>query len=139
MAAEIMSYSKRVIIAIALLVCFGLASSLQMLRSARWQLAGQPAGRDGMTVFETRLEGVRRDLPASGVVGYVSDLPDQINEELIWTRYYLVPLVVLASTQHQLVIGNFHNTPTAKFLSDRDLVPVKEYGEGMMLLSRGEH
>lgn len=130
---ETMSYANRVKTAIALLVCFGLASSFLILRSARRELDGEAFRGDRVTLFEARLEGIRRDLPTYGVVGYITDPPNDINEELVWTRYYLVPLVVLPSVKHHLVIGNFHKPPPTEFLSGWHLVLMKDYGNGIML------
>ena len=91
-----------------------------------------------MTLFETRLEGIREDLPRYGVVGYVTDRPNVINSELVWTRYYLVPLVVIPSSQQHLVIGNFHKPPPPELLSEWHLVLKKDYGNGMMLFVNQE-
>ena len=133
-----MSYAIRVKAAIAVLVCFGLSSSLLMLRGARRELHSEVLGRDPVTVFATRLKALRLDLPQYGVVGYVTDPPNDITQELIWTRYYLVPLIVLPSSQCHLVIGNFHKPPSTKLLSELHLVLMKDYGDGMMLLKNQE-
>jgi hypothetical protein len=135
-----MSYASRVKAAIVLLVCFGLASSFQMLRHAQRELHEEAVGRDRVTLFGTRLEGIRRDLPRYGVVGYVADPPNDIwaNPELVWTRYYLVPLVVLPDSQQHLVIGNFHKPPPTKVLSEGRLVPMGDYGNGIMFFMNQE-
>jgi hypothetical protein len=91
-----------------------------------------------MTLFATRLEGIRRDLPPYGVIGYVTDPPNDISQELIWTRYYLAPLIVLPSTQHHLVLGNFHKPAPTELLSERHLVLTKDYGDGMLLFTNPE-
>ena len=145
-----------------LLVFSGLASSLQTLRRAREGLHDSGLGRDDITLFGTRLEGIRRDLPRYGEVGYVADPPIEFSNgdfvrELVWTRYWLAPLVVLpywhqhlviahdaslGAAQgkvvlpdwHQhLVIGNFHKPVSTGLLSEWHLVLLKDYGNGMML------
>jgi hypothetical protein len=88
-----------------------------------------------MTVFAERLKGIQRDLPQYGVVGYVTDPPNDITSELIWTRYYLAPLIVLPSSQQHLVIGNFHKPPLPELLSEWHLILLKDYGDGMVLLA----
>jgi hypothetical protein len=138
-----MSYASRIKTAIGLLVCFGLASTFLMLYRAAGDLRGQALGRDELTLFGTRLEAIRHDLPRYGVVGYVADPPNErgtmpFTQELVWTRYFLVPLVVLPNSQlphsqHNLVIGNFHKPPPTKLLSEWHLVLMKDYGNGMML------
>jgi len=119
-------------------VCFGLASSILMLRSARWELNGEALGRDPMTLFGTRLEGIRRDLPRCGVVGYLTDPPNSINQELVCTRYYLTPLVVLPYSQQHLIIGNFHKPLPTKLVSEWHLVLLRDYGNGTMLFVNQE-
>src|SRR5208283_3033355 len=103
-----------------------------MLRSARWELHSEFLGHDRVTLFGLRLEAIWRDLPRCGVVGYVTDPPNDMwaNPELVWTRYYLVPLLVLPGSQHHLVIGNFHKPPPAKLFSEWRLVLMKDYGNG---------
>ena len=133
-----MSYASRVKAAIALLVCIGLASSILMLRSARWEQRDASLGQDELARFEARLEAIRGDLPRYGVVGYVTDTPNNINLELVWTRYYLTPLVVIPYSQQHLVIGNFHKCPSSEMLSERRFALVKDYGNGLMLLMNQE-
>jgi len=132
---EVMRYAIRVRAGIAVIVFFGLSSSFLMLRGARRELNSATPGRDPMTLFATRLEGIRRGLPPYGVVGYITDPPNDINQELIWTRYYLAPLLVLPSSQRHQVIGNFHKPVSAEFLSEQHLVLIKDYGDGMMLFT----
>ena len=154
-----MTYASRMKASIALLVVLGLASSLHMAHSAFREVRDQGLGRDPMTLFETRLASIRRDLPSYGVVGYVTEPSPHITQELIWTRYYLAPLVVLPYGKHcqvasslvggcpnsaprpataQLVIGNFHQAPPTQLLADWHLTPIKDYGDGMMLFVNRE-
>jgi hypothetical protein len=106
-----------------------------MLRRARWELKSQAVGSDPMTLFAARIESIKQDLPASGVIGYMTDPPDELSQELIWTRYYLAPLIVLPSTQHRLVLGNFHKPVATDFLAERRLVLTKDYGDGILLFT----
>jgi hypothetical protein len=132
------SYAIRVKTAIAVLVCFGLASSFLMLRGARRELQSEVLGRDPVTLFGERLQDIKRDLPRYGVVGYVTDPPNDITQELIFTRYHLVPLIVLPTSKHHLVIGNFHKPAPATLLSESHLVLMKDYGDGLMLFMNQE-
>ncbi len=154
-----MTYVNRVKASIALLVLLGLASSFRLAHSALWEMRDQGLGHDPMTLFETRLAAIRHNLPSYGVVGYVTEPSPHITQELIWTRYYLAPLVVLPYGQHcevasslvggcpntaarpataQLVIGNFHQAPRTQLLIDWHLTPIKDYGDGMMLFVNRE-
>jgi len=137
-AVEIMGYATRVKAAIVLLVGLGLVSNFRALSSARRQLGAEVLGRDPMTLFGDRMKSITSDLPRYGVVGYISDAPDEFNEELVWTRYYLAPLVVLPDSKHHLIIGNFHEPPAATLLAERHLVLTKDYGNGIILLVNQE-
>ena len=136
---EIMGYATRVKAAIVLLVGLGLVSNFRALSLARRQLGAEVPGRDPMTIFAERLRDVASDLPRYGVVGYVSDASNEFNEELVWTRYYLAPLVVLPDSKHHLIIGNFHEPAPTKLLAERHLVLTKDYGNGIVLLVNQEH
>jgi hypothetical protein len=156
---KIMSYICRVKAAIVLLLCLGLWSSYRAFRGALWELQRGGPGRDEMTLFGIRLEGIQRDLPRYGEAGYVADHPiDFGNEdfvrELVWARYWLAPVLVLPYRHDHLVIGNFyklvpyrhgdvvignfHKPVPTKLLSEWHLVLLKDYGNGMMLFVSAE-
>lgn len=120
-----------------LIVCFGLASNFHRMFAAALDLRGVVLGRDQMSVFGARLTEIQRDLPSYGQVGYISDTSDNLgdypDQELIWTRYYLAPLLVSPNLHYHLVIGNFHGPLPTKSLADWHLVLVREYGNGIML------
>jgi len=154
-----MSYICRVKAAIVLLLCLGLWSSYREVRGVLSALQQGGRGRDDVTLFGTRLEAIRRDLPRYGEVGYVADPPDNFSNDdfvrqLIWTRYWLAPLIVLPYwhdhlvigafyklvpySHDHLVIGNFHKPVPTKMLCEWHLVLLKDYGNGMMLFVSGE-
>jgi len=122
---------------VALIVFFGLASSLHLVRSGYVEARAAGPGSDPMTLFGTRLDPMRRDLPSSGIVGYVTDTSNDLqnnpDREFIWTRYYLAPLLVTVGSHWHYVVGNFHNPVPSKLLSDSHLVLVRNYGNGMLL------
>ncbi len=136
---KIMSYGRRVIAAIALLACLGLWSSYRSLREALWGLHRENLGHDEVTLLGTRLEGVRHDLPSYGEVGYVAEPANELSRVdysagLTRTRFWLAPLIVLPySHQQHFVVGNFHKPPPTKLISEWHLVPVKDYGNGIIL------
>jgi hypothetical protein len=152
-----MSYIDRVTAAIVLLLCLGLWSSYRTLRGALWAFHQGSPGRDEVTHFRTQLEGVRRNLPRYGEVGYLADPPNDFSNEdfvreLVWARYWLAPLVVLPvahqqpvignivlpDSHHHLVIGNFHKPVPTELISEWHLVLLKDYGNGMMLFVDAE-
>ena len=105
---------------------------------------------DPVTIHEARIEQLKPLLPASGAVGYVTSVEnDRIfakekafqNVEYLaqyaLTQYTLAPLVVRNSPELPLVVGNFLDGPPAPgFLEKRDLVPLRDFGDGLVLYRR---
>ncbi len=91
-----------------------------------------------IALFGRRFAGLRGALPAHGVVGYVSDADEgEATWEFYETQYFLTPALLERSTQHELVVGNFHHTPVdADWLAGQSLVLLRDYGDGVMLFSR---
>jgi hypothetical protein len=107
---------------------------------------------DPVTIHEARIEQLKPFLPASGAVGYVTTVEnDQIfamekaikNVEYLaqyaLTQYTLAPLIVENSPELPLVVGNFIDGPPAPgFLEKHHLVPLKDFGDGLVLYRREE-
>ena len=91
-----------------------------------------------IALFGRRFAGLRKALPAHGVVGYISDAADdEANWEFYQTQYFLTPVLLEKGTEHELVVGNFHHpTVAADWLESQNLVLLKDYGDGVMLFSR---
>ena len=106
--------------------------------------------KDPVTIHEARIAQLKGSLPASGVVGYVTTVEnEQIfayekamkNVEYLaqyaLTQYTLAPLIVRNSPELPLVVGNFLDGPPAPgFLEKNGLVPIKDFGDGLILYRR---
>ncbi|MBZ5594430.1 MAG: hypothetical protein LAP39_19485 [Acidobacteriia bacterium] len=85
---------------------------------------------------EQRFAALKHDLPADGMVGYVSDLSD--NGILLAAQYALVPVLIVNRPPSGLVVGSFSRPMDyAEFGRARGLVLVKDYGEGITLYRKG--
>ena len=107
--------------------------------------------KDPVTIHEERIRQLKPFLPASGAVGYVTTVEnDRIfadekafrNVEhlaqYVLTQYTLAPLIVRNSPELPLVVGNFLDGPPAPgFLEKNGLVPLKDFGDGLILYRRG--
>jgi hypothetical protein len=105
---------------------------------------------DPVTIHEARIAQLLPLLPASGAVGYVTTVEnDRIfaaekafqNVEFLaqyaLTQYTLAPRIVRNSPDLPLVVGNFIDGPPAPgFLEKNGLVPLKDFGDGLVLYRR---
>ena len=92
------------------------------------------------TLQENRLKGLKENLPARGVVGFVQDDSTQNVEklrELFLTQYALVPLIVTKEEGHDLIIANFKtDLDLKKWLEKRSFIVVKDLKNGVALFQR---
>ena len=130
---------------IALVLLYAAASGVAWIRLAA--TAPGRAASDEISSYERRFVKLRAALPARGVVGYIGDpdpeggTPDQreANSLLHFKRYLLAqyalaPLVLIESTEPEVVVGNFEpgsrpSLPTG-FQIERD------FGNGLVLVRR---
>ena len=132
-----MSYATRVKAgALALLALTALGTNLVYLRSHR-RFDLDRLGRDDVSAKEKRLASLKQALPARGVVGYVSDYPDEIEAtgHYYLAQYTLAPLVVVRGSDHPLVVGNF-GAPVPAAPPAAGLVLIKDFGDGVVLFGR---
>jgi hypothetical protein len=106
--------------------------------------------KDPVTIHEERIRQLRDFLPASGAVGYVTTVENdrifadektfrnvEYLAQYVLTQYTLAPLIVRNSPRLPLVVGNFlDGPPAAGFLEKNNLVPVKDFGDGLILYRR---
>ncbi|MBM4313387.1 MAG: hypothetical protein FJ122_05640 [Deltaproteobacteria bacterium] len=106
--------------------------------------------KDPVTIHEARIAQLKGSLPPSGEVGYVTTVEnDRIfaaekafrNVEYLaqyaLTQYTLAPLIVRNSPELPLVVGNFlDGPPPPGFLERNGLVPLRDFGEGLILYRR---
>jgi len=107
--------------------------------------------QDPVTIHEERIRQLKPFLPASGAVGYVTTVENEAifaseksfrNVEYlaqyVLTQYTLAPLFVRNSPEFPMVVGNFIDGPPPPGLPQRHgLVPVKDFGDGLILYRRG--
>ena len=138
------AYSVRAKAGLAVLILFALLTEARLLKQT---IALDPSqiGRDGLTLYEKRFEGLKVMLPPHGVVGYISDVqPDQVLVDADATAHYYVaqyalsPVVLDNSYEHPLVVGNFHAplADSAVISAIRNMTLRKDFGQGVILFSR---
>jgi hypothetical protein len=107
-------------------------------------------GTDPVTIHEARIEQLKEALPASGAVGYVTTVENdrifaaerafanvEFLAQYVLTQYTLAPRIVINSPDLPLVVGNFIDGPPAPgFLEKNGLVPLKDFGDGLVLYRR---
>lgn len=91
---------------------------------------------DDISAYEQRFASIKADLPAAGVIGYLSD-PDQEESQAQYdyylTQYALAPLIVDDAIDHQFVIGNFPEGMNVNSYPANELILVRDYGQGIIL------
>lgn len=107
-------------------------------------------GTDPVTIHEARIAQLLPLLPASGAVGYVTTVENdrifaaekafqnvEYLAQYVLTQYTLAPRIVRNSPDLPLVVGNFIDGPPAPgFLEKNGLVPLKDFGDGLVLYRR---
>ena len=127
-------YLARVKGGVLLVIMMCLLSSSRLLKQAG-QLQPSLLGQEPQSLYDKRFHDVRQMLPKHGVVGYFGD--SQADEpglaHYYLTQYALAPLVVDNSIDHHFVVGNFAE-PNLKMPFNHDLVLVRDFGNGVILL-----
>ncbi len=143
------NYVSRVKIGIILLVLFALFSNLRLLTD--WiQFDLSFVGQDEVTLYQKRFDEVKKVLPSTGVIGFVTSnrnmaLTETSTDggalrEWYMTQYVLAPVIVSPTPGHDLILIN--DKPNSDG-SDPDLVTtqitpggpvVKDFGNGVKLV-----
>ena len=125
-----------------MLIFFALLSNLRLFRQTL-NFAPKPLGTDEITLYEKRFEELKKILPSHGVVGYISNKEaedirfDAGAGEYYLSQYALTPLVVAYSSNYPLVVGNFRQAVVdPQIYAGKGLVPLKDFGNGVMLFRR---
>lgn len=106
--------------------------------------------KDPVTLHEERIAKLKGALPAFSEVGYATTVENEkiftyekafqnveYLAQYVATQYTLAPLIVRNSPELPLVVGNFLDGPPAPgFLEKYGLVPIKDFGEGLILYRR---
>ena len=122
-------------LAVALVMAGPLLSSAGLLRYAVG-IRLPPGALDEVSRAERRFRPLRPLLPATGVVGYLSDRPGS-DEERYEAQYVLAPLVLRLGGDSDLVVGNFFDPAEGpRLAAAASLEQVRDFGEGLWLLRR---
>ena len=87
----------------------------------------------------TRFQNLRKELPARGVVGYLSDITEGLEgtRGYYLTQYYVAPVVVARDSGHELVIANFASRDAVAAAAEaHNLAVVRDFRNGVALLRR---
>jgi hypothetical protein len=127
-----------------ILLYAGVSMARWVHRAASWH-AG--SAQDEITAYESRFRLLRSALPARGVVGYLGHpeptgaTPRDSNaaallhfRRYLLAQYSLAPVLLIESTDHELVVGNFDpgNSPPAP----PGFRLVRDFGNGVVLFRR---
>lgn len=129
-----------------LLVAIALYASITLL-SKQMKLYPGNLETDPVTIHETRINQLKEDLRPHASVGYVTTVENEkiftserqfYNVEYlaqyVLTQYTLAPVIVYNSPDHPLVVGNFiSGPPDRQFLRQKNLTPLKDFGDGLVL------
>lgn len=126
-------YSTRVLVAILLLCMVALLPTLRSVIYLGFRLQSVLSDNSEVTVTQKRLHLLREALPGHGVVGYIGDR----GKEYRLVQYALAPVLVDATPNHRLVIGNFDEAADVARCDDRNLILIFDFGDGVCLFRGG--
>ena len=98
--------------------------------------------RQDISNYENRFVNLRQLLPPRGVTGYISDDENEDDQEFIDSRIYLAqyslsPVILVRSLDYSLIVGNFlDHTPDFEIYRKQGLIPIKDFGNGIVLFRR---
>lgn len=128
---------RRAGVAVLLVLLYASASTA---RWVHWAAARTTrTGQDEISTYERRFEQLRSALPARGVIGYLGH-PDAHAAALLHfrlyllTQYTLAPLLLIESTEPDLVVGNFDAGPLPPVPAGFQVL--RDFGEGLVLYRR---
>jgi hypothetical protein len=125
-------------VVLALIVVSALSANVGELKRIL-ELPLQPAA-DKVSDYEKRFAPLKNALPKRGVVGFVTDARtrDEQPKRRYLAGYALAPLVVAPSAEWPLVVGDFADPATARFISAEGLRVREELGGGLLVLAPEE-
>jgi hypothetical protein len=137
--------ATRARIALLLVLLYASVSTVQWLRrGAAWPAV---TAQDEITAYESRFQELRSSLPGHGVVGYLGHpeptgpTPEEANSaallhfrRYLLAQYTLAPMLLIESTDPQLIVGNFY--PGALPPLPPGLRLVRDFGAGLVLFRR---
>lgn len=144
----------RVRAGLGIVLLFVIVSDAQWLRLAAG-ISSRTPREDEVGRHEARIRPIKESLPSRGVIGYMPDPmatdlpvnftcavppPDRLAcvnhyKGFYLTRYTLAPLVLVHSTEPDLIVANFATNTVSTSIAP-DLILVRDFGEGVMLFQR---
>src|SRR5437773_6797288 len=137
-------YTSRVRAGIGLIVLLALYSNWRLLRdSIQFNLSS--VGNDYITLYQRRFDGVKKVLPAHGVVGYVGDPVNNAdgspNGDALrnWylAQYTLAPIVLSTLPGQRLFLMNKSAEATDSDPREEGSFTTQELGHGLKILNFG--
>ena len=132
-------------IALVLVLLYAAASTIGWLQRAA--AAPKRSWQDEISAYDLRFKELRSALPARGVVGYLGSpdttgpTPAEANaasllhfRRYLLAQYALAPLLVIESTDPELVVGNFDSGTSPPPPPGFRLV--QDFGNGVLLFAR---
>ena len=139
----------RIEAALVLLIAVTVYANLNLLLT-RFQLYPELKQTDPVTIHERRIEQIRKVMPATAALGYVTTVENEklflqerslLNVEFLaqyyLTQYTLAPVFVYNSPDYPLVVGNFLDGPAdPEWIRKKGLTPLHDFGDGVILYRR---
>ena len=126
-----MAYPVRVYCALLLLLVFSSALLIGQFASC---IQNVKPSADEITVYEQRFEAIKKDLPAYGTVGYVTNIGEGAFKAYTLTVYALCPVMPVPNKASDLVVGNFDPRQQWKLPPNAPVRVFRDYGNGVVLL-----
>jgi hypothetical protein len=88
--------------------------------------------------YESRFIPLAQTLSKHGVVGYIDDGDKELSTTRFYiARYAISPVIVARSIDYPLVVGNFPGAaPDFETYRKKGLVPIRDFGDGVILFKR---
>ena len=128
-----------IIITAILLSVFHLFTFNYSLFSGKSVLYPDYPNREQFAKYQKIFHALKQELPSYGIVGYITDdkiKAFDVDAKYFVTQYMLSPLVVVYSTDHKYVVGNFYNRIKPEIYKKYNLTLVKDFGDGIILFSK---
>jgi hypothetical protein len=122
-------------VVLALIVVSALSANVGELKRIV-ELPLQPAA-DKISDYEKRFAPLKNPLPKRGVVGFVTDVAGRSEQgkRRYLAGYALAPLVVAPGAEWLLVVADFADPATARFVSAEGLRVREDLGGGLLVLA----
>jgi hypothetical protein len=127
-----------------ILLYAGVSTARWVRRAAAWPASSR---QDEITAYESRFKLLRTALPARGTVGYLGHpeptgpTPNDSNSaallhfrRYLLAQYSLAPVLLIESTDHELIVGNFY--PESLPPAPQGFRLVRDFGDGVLLFRR---